>query len=108
MLGLGGSVATSTKGITSEVIVVKNFDELESKEKKIKGNIVLFNVPFTTYGETFSYRFHGASKATSFGAKASLVRSIVPWSMNTPHKGVMAYDENIQKFHMLLLKWKMQ
>ena len=29
MLGLGGSIATSKKGITSEVIVVNNFDELK-------------------------------------------------------------------------------
>ena len=97
MLGLGGSIATPKKGITSEVIVVNNFDELKLKEKEIKGNIVLFNVPFTTYGETVSYRFHGASKAASFGAKASLVRSIGPWSMNTPHTGVMAYDEKYPK-----------
>ena len=97
MLGLGGSVATPRGGITSEVVVVNNFDELEIKAKEIKGNIVLFNVPFTTYGETVSYRYNGASKASSFGAKASLVRSIGPWSMNTPHTGVMAYDEKYKK-----------
>ena len=78
MLGLGGSISTPKTGITSEVIVVNNFDELKIKEKKIKGNIVLFNVPFTTYGETVSYRFYGANKAASFGAIASLVRSIGP------------------------------
>ena len=97
MLGLGGSIATPRGGITSEVVVVNNFDELEIKAKEIKGNIVLFNVPFTTYGETVSYRYNGASKASSFGAKASLVRSIGPWSMNTPHTGVMAYDEKYKK-----------
>ena len=97
MLGLGGSISTPKTGITSEVIVVNNFDELKIKEKEIKGNIVLFNVPFTTYGETVSYRFYGASKAASFGAKASLVRSIGPWSMNTPHTGVMTYDEKYSK-----------
>ncbi len=97
MLGLGGSISTPKAGIASEVIVVKNFDELKVKEKEIKGNVVLFNVPFTTYGETVSYRFYGASKAASFGAIASLVRSIGPWSMNTPHTGVMAYDEKYPK-----------
>ena len=97
MLGLGGSIATPRGGITSEVVVVNNFDELEKKAKEIKGNIVLFNAPFTTYGETVSYRYNGASKASSFGAKASLVRSIGPWSMNTPHTGVMAYDEKYKK-----------
>ncbi|GIS04192.1 MAG: hypothetical protein CM15mP106_6390 [Candidatus Neomarinimicrobiota bacterium] len=48
MLGLGGSIATSKKGITSEVIVVNDFDELKIKEKEVKGKIVLFNVPFST------------------------------------------------------------
>ncbi len=97
MLGLGGSISTPRSGITSEVIVVNNFDELENKANKIKGNIVLFNAPFTTYGETVSYRYYGASKAASYGAVASLIRSIGSWSMDTPHTGVMAYDEKFKK-----------
>ena len=31
------------------------------------------------------------------GAVASLVRSIGDWSMDTPHTGVMGYDENYDK-----------
>ena len=41
MLGLGGSVGTNRGGITSEVIVVNDFEDLERKSKLIKGNIVL-------------------------------------------------------------------
>ena len=97
MLGLGGSISTSKSGITSELIVVNNFDELEKKANEIKGKIVLFNAPFTTYGETVSYRYYGASRAASKGAVASLVRSIGSWSMYTPHTGVMAYDQKFKK-----------
>ena len=95
MLGLGGSIGTPRGGITGEVIVVDSFDELKEKSLDVNGKIVLFNVPFTTYGETVSYRYWGANEASKKGAKASLVRSIGPWSMNTPHTGVMAaYAEN--------------
>ena len=52
MLGLGGSVRTNRGGITGEVIVVNDFDDLEGKSKLVKGNIVLFNVPFSNYGKT--------------------------------------------------------
>ena len=58
---------------------------------------MLYNVPFTTYGETVQYRYSGASKAAKYGAVASLVRSVGDWSMDTPHTGVMGYDINYAK-----------
>ena len=97
MLGLGGSIKTPKSGIMGDVIVVDNFDELESLSHKVKGKIVLYNAPFTTYGETVKYRYSGANVAAKYGAIASLVRSIGSWSMDTPHTGVMAYDQNIKK-----------
>ncbi len=97
MLGLGGSIGTPKGGLTGDVIVVNDFDELEKISKMVKGKIVLFNVPFTTYGETVKYRYYGASAAGKYGAIGSLVRSIGSWSMDTPHTGVMAYDKKIKK-----------
>ena len=97
MLGLGGSVATPKAGIVAELMVVNDFEELERRSNEAKGKIVLFNAPFTTYGETVRYRYSGASKAAKHGAVASLVRSIGDWSMDTPHTGVMAYDNNYKK-----------
>ena len=97
MLGLGGSIATPRGGLKAEVIVVNNWDELESRSNEVPGKIVLFNAPFTSYGETVAYRYSGASVAAKHGAVASLIRSIGPWSMNTPHTGVMAYDDDVQK-----------
>ncbi|MBI89760.1 MAG: carboxypeptidase [Candidatus Marinimicrobia bacterium] len=97
MLGLGSSVSTPKSGIISELIVVNNFDELEKYSDKIKGNIILYNVPFTTYGETVKYRYNGANMASKHGASGALIRSVGTWSMDTPHTGNMAYDEKYKK-----------
>ena len=97
MLGLGGSIATPRGGLKAEVIVVNDWNELESRSNEVPGKIVLFNAPFTSYGETVAYRYSGASAAAKHGAVASLIRSIGPWSMNTPHTGVMAYNDDVQK-----------
>ena len=91
MLGLGGSIATPKGGIKAEVVVVNSFDELDETKSNVRGKIVLFNVPFTTYGETVQYRYKGASSAARYGALASLIRSVGSWSMNTTHTGVMTY-----------------
>ena len=97
MLGLGGSIATPKGGIKAEVVVVNSFDELDEKQNDVRGKIVLFNAPFTTYGETVQYRYKGASSAARYGALASLIRSVGSWSMNTPHTGVMTYDRDQPK-----------
>ena len=97
MLGLGGSIGTPRAGIRGEVIVVDSFKELDDRKDEVKGKIVLFNVEFTTYGQTVQYRYIGAQAAAKYGAVASLIRSVGPWSMNTPHTGVMAYADTIPK-----------
>tara|TARA_Y100001970_G_C14255135_1_gene874783 strand:- start:6207 stop:7604 length:1398 start_codon:yes stop_codon:yes gene_type:complete len=97
ILAIGGSVSTPKGGITSRVIVVNDSLELEKKKRQVRGNIVLFNMPFTTYGETVSYRYNGASIAAKYGARASLIRSVADWSMDTPHTGTMRYKKSIKK-----------
>jgi carboxypeptidase Q len=97
VLGLGGTVATKASGVSGEVITVKSFDELTKRSKEVKGKIVLFNVPFTKYGETVRYRVNGASEAAKHGAIASLVRSVGPASMYTPHTGGMKYADDVKK-----------
>ena len=79
------------------MLVVSNFDELKERAKDAKGKIVLYNVPFTTYGKTVQYRYRGASEAAKVGAIASLVRSVGPYSMNTPHTGTSAYEDGVKK-----------
>jgi len=95
MLGLGGSIGTPAGGITAEVLVVSSFDELKARAPEAAGKIVLFDVPFTSYGSTVQYRVNGAVEAAKVGALASLIRSVGPVSLNTPHTGVMIYDPTV-------------
>ncbi|HSJ29988.1 MAG TPA: M28 family metallopeptidase [Longimicrobiales bacterium] len=97
MLGLGGSVATPAGGIEAEVLVVGSFEELERRAADARGRIVLFDVPFTTYGETVRYRTGGAVAAARAGAVASLLRSVGPYSMQTPHTGTMSYVDSVPR-----------
>lgn len=97
MLGLGGSIATPPEGITGEVLVVRTFDELHARAADAKGKIVLFNAPFTTYGQTVLYRVNGATEAAKVGAIASLIRSVTPYSQRTPHTGNMRYAPGVKK-----------
>jgi carboxypeptidase Q len=97
MLGLGNSVGTPPAGIEADVLVVGSFAELEAAGPKAKGKIVLFNAPFTTYGETVMYRAAGPSRAASQGALAALVRSVGPPGLRTPHTGALRYVEGQPK-----------
>ena len=54
-------------------------------------------MPFTNYGATVAYRRDGAAAAARAGAVASLIRSVTPYSQNTPHTGGMAYDSTVTK-----------
>lgn len=95
LLGLGGSVGTPASGITAPVLVVSSFDELTRRASDARGRIVLFDAPFTTYGQTVQYRGRGAIAAAQVGAVAALVRSIASFSMQSPHTGGMRYDTTV-------------
>lgn len=97
MLGLGGSVGTPKAGIMAPVLVVSSFEELEARKAEAKGKIVLFDAPFTTYGETGRYRRAGAVAAAKAGAVALLIRSVGPYGIQTPHTGSMTYDSSVTK-----------
>src|SRR5688572_6661892 len=82
LTALGGSVATSASGLTAEVVVVNNFEELQTLgNKNVSGKIVLFNVVFDqqlaaqgfagpAYGQAVAYRAAGPSAAARLGAVA--------------------------------------
>jgi carboxypeptidase Q len=97
MLGLGDSVGTTGDGIQAEVLVVDTFDELDAKAASARGRIVLFNVPFTTYGETVRFRSAGPSRAARHGAVAMLVRAVGPAGLRTPHTGALQYASDARK-----------
>lgn len=96
MMGLGGSVSTGGKPLRAQALVVQSFEELEARSAQARGKIVVWNVPFTTYGETVRYRSGGASAASRHGAVASLTRSVGPFGMQTPHTGGMGYQQGAQ------------
>lgn len=99
MLGLGGSVGTQkygSAGLTADVLVVANFDELTEKADQAVGKIVLFNEqcdwqadPIGCYGKSVVYRGIGAQKVAAVGGLASLIRSVAAFSMNSPHTGMV-------------------
>lgn len=109
LTALGGSVATPAEGITAEVVVVNDFDELKALGRaKVQGKIVLYNVIFdermasqgeggTAYRQAVIYRGGGASEAAKLGAVAALNRSAGGGGMRMPHTGAMFYAPDAPK-----------
>jgi carboxypeptidase Q len=94
MLGLGNSVGTPAAGVRAEVLVVHTFEELDAAGAQARGRIVVFNVPFTNYGETVRFRSTGASRAAKLGAVAMLIRSVGNDGLRTPHTGALDYSND--------------
>ncbi|MGA2556691.1 MAG: M28 family peptidase, partial [Verrucomicrobiota bacterium] len=97
MLGLGNSIGTPAAGLTAEVLVVTNFAELQKRATEAAGKIVLINQPYESYGRTVRIRRDGAVEAAKAGAVASLIRSVTPFSLKTPHTGAMMYSNGVAK-----------
>jgi len=93
ILGLGNSVGTPPAGIEADLLVVHSFEELDAARERVKGRIVLFNVPFTNYGDTVRFRSTGPSRAGALGAVAMLVRAVGPAGLRTPHTGALSYTD---------------
>jgi len=93
MLGLGNSIGTPPAGIEADLLVVHSFEELDAAGAHVQGKIVLFNVPFTNYGETVRFRTSGPSRAAALGAAAMLVRSVGPPGLRLPHTGTLVYAD---------------
>ena len=109
LTALGGSVATSAEGLTAEVVVVRDFDELQSLGKeKVSGKIVLFNHPFDkqmaamdhggdAYGQAVVYRSDAPSATARLGGLAALVRSVGGAAYRLPHTGQTDYAADAPK-----------
>ncbi len=106
LTALGGSVATPAEGLTAEVVVVHDFNELQLLgRERVAGKIVLYDVRFDrqmaaqgyggdAYGQVAGYRVVGASAAARQGAVASLVRSVGGSQNRLAHTGAMRYAED--------------
>ncbi|HZQ18023.1 MAG TPA: M20/M25/M40 family metallo-hydrolase [Terriglobales bacterium] len=96
---LRGNSPTPESGITAEVIVVNNFEELKQLNRdKVAGKIVLFNEIFdhqqaiagqalSAYEEAVRYRTVGAVAAAQLGAVGSLVRAAGDGAYRLTHTG---------------------
>ncbi len=109
LTALGGSVATPPEGITAEVVVVDNWNQLHALPAgAVKGKILLFNHPFDkelaatghgleAYGNSVVYRAAGPIAGAAVGAAAVLVRSVGGADFRLPHTGQTEYAPGTQK-----------
>ncbi|MGN6104960.1 MAG: M20/M25/M40 family metallo-hydrolase, partial [Kofleriaceae bacterium] len=98
VIGLGGSIATPRGGLSAPVVVIRSWDELETRPD-VRGAIVLFDVALPAwtekssgYGEVAPFRSRGPSRAAKAGAVGVLMRSVTAHSLRTPHTGALSYD----------------
>jgi carboxypeptidase Q len=100
---LGGSVATPREGLTTGIVEVRSFEELQQLGERAKGKIVFFNRPmdrqlldpFAAYSGAVNQRSRGAIEAAKVGAVAVLVRSMTMRIDDYPHTGAMRYGDDI-------------
>jgi carboxypeptidase Q len=105
IVALGNSEGTPSSGVRSEVIEIKNFDELERMKDQVKGKIVFYNYPmnptfvrtFMAYGDAGRYRGQGPSRAAKYGAIGVIVRSLASNPDDFPHTGAMNYNDSFPK-----------
>jgi hypothetical protein len=95
VIALGNSMGSGPKGVSAEVIEIKNFDDLEAKKEQVKNKIVYYSYPFNqrfiktfmAYGDAVRYRGAGPSRAARYGAVGTIVRSMSESTDNYPHTG---------------------
>ncbi|CAL8097346.1 unnamed protein product [Orchesella dallaii] len=99
VLGLLPTVQTPEEGITSEIVVVENYKDLQENKNdllsRVKGRILVFNHPFDDAVNAVTYRHRSAIEGAKVGAIATIVRSYTTFSLGTPHTGEMHYEDDI-------------
>ena len=104
LTALGGSGATPAAGLTAQVMVVRDFDDLKARAAEVKGRIVLFDVRFDqdmanhglagqAYGQVTRYRGGGTRMAAEMGAAAVLVSSAGGANYRLPHTGASGLQD---------------
>ena len=101
---LGGSIGTPEGGIRAEVVRFADAAALQAAEPgSVAGKIAYIANRMTRakdgsgYGPAVIARVQGAVFAARAGAAAVLIRSIGTDSANTPHTGVMRYDNMLTR-----------
>ena len=76
VLGLGGTTNTPVGGLVARVLVVTNFAELTARAAEASGRIVVYNPPFTSYGDTVRFRYQGSVEAAKAGVHALRINPV--------------------------------
>jgi carboxypeptidase Q len=109
LTALGGSVATPPEGLTAEVVVVDDWNQLHALPAgAVKGKILLFNHRFDkelaeqgrgldAYAGGVVYRGSGPIAGAAVGAAAVLVRSVGGADFRLPHTGLTQYSDGVPK-----------
>jgi hypothetical protein len=109
LTALGGSVATTAEGVTAEVVVVHDWNQLQTLPAgAVKGKILLFNYRFDkelaaqggggeAYGQAVVYRGKGPDVGAALGAVAVLVRSVGGADFRLPHTGMTFYSDSVPR-----------
>jgi carboxypeptidase Q len=109
LTALGPSIATPVGGLTADVVVVDNWQQLRAlPQGAVKGRILLFNHPYDkelaaqggglyAYGGGVVYRGMGPIAAATAGAVAVLVRSVGGADYRLPHTGHTDYAPDVTK-----------
>jgi carboxypeptidase Q len=99
---LGGSISTSSQGITAELAYYASIDELKADTTdRARDKIVFIDSKFVAsrdgrgYGQAVPARINGAVEAGKRGALAVIIRSIGTSHDRLAHTGTMRYDEKI-------------
>jgi hypothetical protein len=109
LTALGGSVATPPNGLTADVVVVDDYEQLHAlPADAVRGKILLFNHKFdkqlaaqgdglNAYAGSVVYRTSGPIAAATAGASAVLVRSVGGADFRLPHTGLTQYAPDVPK-----------
>ena len=108
LTALGDSTATPGEGITSDVVVVDNIEELKALgREKVAGKIVLVNLKFDrhlaemgfgleAYGQAVRNRSECPNEASRLGAAAALIRSVGNQELRIPHTGETHFEKDVK------------
>lgn len=66
---------------------MKSQNFFQKKRRENLHSFSRYNPTWVSYGTTVAYRRNGAIEASKCGAVASLIKSIGPYSLYTPHTG---------------------
>lgn len=111
-LSLGNSVGTNGKLLKANIVMVRNYEELEQlPQSAVAGNIVFFNYrfrqdfvfTFNGYGDAVKYRGGGPDAAAKKGAVAIIIRSMSTGEDDFPHTGGTHYKDSLHRIPAMAL-----